>query len=296
MLLASFWLFYASLGMGAPPPTVHLPPQRIPRVTSPDRFKHRRYDREDISRLYFFPRRTAALAKTRTGSPVPLALQDHTRLGAFWSRPHPHAPTILYLYGNGETVTDQLGHWPQWAERAGANMFFVDYPGFGTSDGKPSLRGAAQAAEAALDYLLSRPPAEVPSVVVMGRSAGSLFALHAAQRKDPRIRGVILESAVADVKQRFEFRLGDHPDREKILDELAEDFDHEAKVKALSVPLLVLHTAKDTVVPSWHGTQLAKWAGTQPILFPNGDHNNIQQTNQAEYQRRLGDFIARVAK
>lgn len=277
----------AAVARAAPPRTAS------PMSTPPPA---RRYDANEVSRLYFFPRATAALPRTPTAGPVPLALRDGTRLGGYWSRPLPKAPTILYLYGNGETASDQLGRWPAWAQRAGANVFFVDYPGYGTSAGKPSLSGASEAAEKALDYLLSRPASEVPSVIVVGRSAGSIFALHAAaSRNDPRVRGLLLESGVADVKQRFEQRLAGHPERDAVLAELARDFDHEAKVKRLGVPLLVLHTKNDQLVPSWHAEKLASWAGTRPVLFARGGHNDIQSTNAEEYQKALGAFVTRVS-
>lgn len=255
-----------------------------------------RYNHDSVSRSYFFPRKTAELPQTNTASRVPLSLADGTHIGGYWSRPLRRAPTLLYLYGNGETVADQLGRWPAWAKNAGANIFFVDYPGYGTSHGNPSLGGAAGAAEAALDYLLSRPESEVPSVVIVGRSAGSIFALNSAQRNDPRVRGLVLESGVADVKQRFDQRLANHPDKQAVLDELQRDFDHEAKVRALRIPLLVLHTQNDSVVPSWHAERLASWGGTRPVLFPRGNHNDIQAINGDEYQRQLGDFVARATR
>jgi pimeloyl-ACP methyl ester carboxylesterase len=260
------------------------------------RGNQKRYDHDDISQTYFFPRKTGELPHTKTAAPVPLALSDGTPIGGYWSRPLKGAPTILYLYGNGETVADQLHRWPAWAEKAKANVFFVDYPGYGTSHGKPSLSGATGAAEAALDYLLSRPAEEVPSVVLVGRSAGSIFALHAAQRKDPRVRGLILESGVADIKQRFDQRLAHHPDKQALLEDIERDYNHEAKVKNLGIPLMVLHTEKDSVVPSWHGGKLATWAKTQPVLFPHGDHNDIQVVNGDAYQKHLGDFVARVTR
>ena len=108
------------------------------------------YDRPEISAAYFFPRPCDPLPSTARAAPVDLCSDDGTRIGAYWCRPLDGAPTVLYFHGNGEIIADQLEHWPAWAEAAGANIFFVDYPGYATSDGSPSLTGCCRAAAAAL--------------------------------------------------------------------------------------------------------------------------------------------------
>ena len=133
----------------------------------------------------------------------------------------------------------------------------------------------------------------------MGRSAGSIFAINAvAKLPNSRIKGLILESSIADLPQRFEQRL-DGPEfagqRDSILTELARNFNHQKSIEKLACPLMVMHTVNDHLVPAWHGKKNANWARTEAILFEKGDHNSIQQLNSPQYQLELKNFIQKVS-
>lgn len=151
---------------------------------------------------------------------------------------------------------------------------------------------------AALEHLLADEEREVPVVVLMGRSVGSIFALDAAARTgSPRLRGLVLESGIADLKRRIDMRVPYEQvglDRRAVHAELDEDFDHERKMRSLRCPVLILHTRHDSLVPSWNSQKLAEWAGDRLrrlVLFEEGDHNDIQWTNAGAYQAALMDFM-----
>jgi pimeloyl-ACP methyl ester carboxylesterase len=261
----------------------------------------RRYDHPEISDRYFFPMPSPPLGSDENGGALTLSLDDGTPIGAYWHRPLAGAPTLLYTHGNGECIADQIDHWPAWAARAGANIFFLDYPGYATSGGQPTISGCAEAGVAALDHLLAQPEEVVPAVIVVGRSVGSIFALHTAwQARSPRVLGLVLESGVADLKRRLELRIPYEAlalDRAAIEAQLDADFDHERKVRELVVPLLVLHTRHDDLVPAWNAERLAAWAGERLHhleLFERGGHNDIQWINAEAYQRLLGEFVDHV--
>jgi alpha-beta hydrolase superfamily lysophospholipase len=254
------------------------------------------YDHPAINRSYFFPR--AGLPLPAGGRGVPVALQTESAIRGYWHRSQPQAPTLHYFHGNGETAGDQR-HWLEWSRALGVNLMLVDYPGYGASAGTPSLGACRRAARTAMDFLLAQPADEVPAVIAMGRSVGSIFALDAAASAcgSPRLRGVILESGVADVMQRLETRVPLAQagiDRERLVVDLRRDFDHRLKVAGLERPVLVLHTRHDTTVPSWHAERLAEWAGPRLhklVLFERGDHNTIQSVNSAQYLAEIGSFL-----
>jgi pimeloyl-ACP methyl ester carboxylesterase len=259
------------------------------------------YDRPEVTRTYFFPQPGGPLPRRPGAGPVRLTLPGGERIGAYWSRPLRGAPVLLLCHGNGETIHDQLSRWPRWARTAGANLFLLDYPGYATSEGEPTFTTCRQAARAALRHLLARPSREVPVVVPVGRSAGSLFALDlAATSRSPRVRGLVLESAVADPSQRLADRfdlIATGLPRETILEQMSRDFDHRDKLARGRVPVLVLHTRGDQVVPAWNAERLAAWAGDRLyrlVLFDRGDHNTIQTENEAAYRGHLADFLRRI--
>lgn len=54
----------------------------------------------------------------------------------------------------------------------GANIFLLEYRGFGLSEGKPSENGFYADARAALDYLKSRNDLNNEEIILFGRSLG----------------------------------------------------------------------------------------------------------------------------
>jgi len=260
------------------------------------------YDREAVSQTYFFPHPGAPLPPpSKGGGPVALALPDGTQIAAYRHGPLDAAVTLLYLHGNGETISDQLDLWPAWARAAGAGVLFVDYPGYGASGGRPCLTSCRQAAAAALAYLAR----EEGRVLLVGRSVGSIFALDAAAASPQHAAGLLLESGVADLAQRLELRwpaiaAGDPTlDRDQLLAEVRRDFDHQAKLRRLGCPVTVLHCRNDSLIPSWHAERLAGWTGENLLqleLFPGGDHNTVHLVNGAAYQAALGRLVRAVGR
>jgi pimeloyl-ACP methyl ester carboxylesterase len=272
------------------------------------------YDRPEVCRTYFFPQPGGPLPELDGAGPVALELPDGTAITGYWSRPlggepaqrsqggvvSGGAPTMLYLHGNGETISDQLPVWPDWAREAGANIFFVDYPGYARSGGVPTFTGCCQAAQAAFSFLSDRGC----EIIVAGRSVGSIFALDVAAQNHARVKALMLESGVAELVQRLSIRWeairagsGADIDRAELEAQLALDFDHRAKLDRLdrACPVLVLHTRMDSLIPSWHAERLAAWAGDRLLrleLFEVGDHNTIQWLNADLYRERLGELVS----
>ncbi|HOP39451.1 MAG TPA: hypothetical protein PLI53_00255 [Geobacteraceae bacterium] len=63
------------------------------------------------------------------------------------------------------------------------------------------------------------------------------------------------------------------------------DFNQQRKLAGFRGRTLVMHTRNDDIVPSFHGEELAAWAGgpKELIIFERGDHNNIREVNEKGY-------------
>ena len=87
-------------------------------------------------------------------------------------------PTILFLHGNGGTrvLPSRVQHYQAFASRLRANVFALDYRGYGDSTGTPSEAGLTLDAHTAWDWLRSHgaPP---ESVLVIGNSLGTAVAV-----------------------------------------------------------------------------------------------------------------------
>lgn len=241
----------------------------------------------------FFPRRT------RVKDPFFVTASDGTsQLACFRSAPHPGAPTVVHFHGNGEVVSDYVPDMAAEFAKLGVNVLFAEYRGYGESTGaSPALGGMLD--DAALVLAASGEPAE--NVILFGRSIGSIFAIELAARY-PNVRGLILESGIADALERILFRVTPEElgvSHAKVAAATASRLDHRAKLGKYGGPLLVLHVANDQLVPPSHAERNFTWGGAAPaakelVLMPRGDHSSIYLSNYAAYTAALRRFFTRL--
>lgn len=254
----------------------------------------RPYDAPSITAALFRPLSGATLERTGWSRPVDIDLLDEDGVvSGYWCGTCDRGPVLLLLHAGDGTIAEDLETWPAWAKAAGANLLLVDYPGCGASGGAPSLSSARQAAEAALAYLLERPPQEVPGVVVLGRSLGSLLAIATvAPQASRRLRGLILESGIADASEWITPQVeGEGVDVAAVTAALEEDFPLCDLMSSLDIPVLVLQATLESPVPLSHGERLASWAGGKQVLLKRGDRDQVPLLNETEYRRALKAFI-----
>ncbi len=205
--------------------------------------------------------------------------------------------TFVHFHGNGEVVADYLPDYVDAILMLGLNVCMVEYRGYGASTGVPALGAMLDDADAVIDAL------GVPAarLIVYGRSVGSLYALELASRH-PEIAGLVLESSIADLHERLLLRVT--PDELGVTDralaaEIAERFDHRAKLAGYRGPLLVMHAVDDDLVDPAHGQRHFQWAGSaeddkQLVLFDYGGHNALIAANWPRYLGTLEEFVTRV--
>lgn len=104
--------------------------------------------------------------------------------------------TVLYLGGDDfQTGTGGL-EVGQLMEKVGVNGLMLDYPGYGESEGKPSLETMRAGVLNAYDWLHAQPAVAGTSIVVHGFSLGSMLAPYVADSRP--VAGLILESTATD--------------------------------------------------------------------------------------------------
>jgi alpha-beta hydrolase superfamily lysophospholipase len=206
------------------------------------------------------------------------------------------AGTVLHFHGNGEVAADYLdGGFAGMLSEMGVNACFAEYRGYGMSSGSPSLTTMLEDGEQIVRAL--NVPLE--SLVVYGRSIGSLYAIELVQRF-PTIAGLVLESGIADVLERLLMRVT--PDElntsaARFAREVSRHFDHRTKLKNYRGSLLVLHAKHDHTVDASHGQRLYDWAGgdnKRLVVFPDGDHNSLIAANYGDYYDALKAFLHRL--
>lgn len=140
-------------------------------------------------RLLLFPSRDPLSSVGATRRTIPFgagALEVWT--GASARRP---GVCLLRFYGNADRADANVGQEAAaWKAAPPAEIWGVNYPGYGGSSGAAHLRDIGPAAVAAFDAL--KVEAAGRPILVFGTSLGSVAALHVAARRP--VAGVILQN------------------------------------------------------------------------------------------------------
>ena len=204
-------------------------------------------------------------------------------------------PTILYFHGNGEVASDH-DDISRFYEQARVNLFVAEFRGYGRSTGTPTfaaLVGDAHPVVERFHALLDERGFAEPRFV-MGRSLGSHPALEIAANGSARMRGLIIESGAANLRRLLGF-LGAGT-AQGDAEALAEA--HEAKIRSITIPTLIIHGARDELIPLNHAVELHDMLDgieRELVVIPNAGHNDILWLGYREYFAALGAFVARNA-
>ncbi len=244
-------------------------------------------------RLLYFPS-TESPERMRATAPdlraVRLTTDDGLDLLAWWRPPAVAAGwTLALFHGNA----GHIGHRLEKVRPhlvAGLGVLLVEYRGYGGNAGRPSENGFHADARAALAFLdgLGVPRARL---ALYGESLGTgvavRLAAEAAGAGGP-VGAVLLEapySSIADVAQHHYPWL---PARWLTRDRFAAI----ERVAVIGAPLLVLHGARDTIVPLPFGQRLFA-AAREPkelVVLPDGGHNDLDARSLA---RQVHRFLSR---
>jgi len=194
-------------------------------------------------------------------------------------------PLVVYYGGNAEEVSGNL--WDMARLEAGAYLF-MNYRGYGDSEGKPSQQNLCRDALYILDTLAARKQIPLNHVVLMGRSLGSGVAVHVAAHRP--VQGVILITpfdSLLNVARR-------HYPLLPVRLLLKHPFDSAALAPDISIPALILIGRQDTIIPSQHAIRLSEvWGGpVESIIIDGVGHNDIQMAPR--YWEVINAFLSTV--
>ena len=205
-----------------------------------------------------------------------------------WLRPAEHPPPadsapcklIVYFGGNAEEVSANLHH----PLPSRAAQLFVNYRGFGDSDGKPSARNFERDALSLFDQATERLGIPAEEACVFGRSLGThMAAAVAAQRPVGR---AVLISPFDSVLNIAQARYPIYP----VGMLLRHHFVTAKYADKVRAPTLVILAASDWIVPRKRSDALIKlWkAPSEIIVVPNSSHNHF---DSPEYRRAVSEFL-----
>lgn len=193
--------------------------------------------------------------------------------------------TLLFFHGNAGNISHRLDSVGLF-HRLGLNVLIFDYRGYGRSSGKPSEAGLYRDAEAAWRYLTGERATPADEIVLFGRSLGGAVAVWLAGRVRPA--GLIVESSFTSVPDMGAEIYPWLPVRL-----LARNrFDSRARIGGVRVPVLIIHSRQDEIIPFRHGRRLFE-AAAEPKQFLEiaGGHNDGFYVSGEKYREGISEFL-----
>ena len=186
---------------------------------------------------------------------------------------------VFYHHGNGEDlggIEDRLNA----LLRAGFSVLAWDYPGYGSSDGRPSEKEVLRIAAKIWASIPETYGYSHQQTVLYGRSIGSGPATWLASRN--KAAGLIIEGGFTSI---FDVALP-----VKLLP--WDIFDNKARLADVRAPVLIIHGTRDETVPYSHGQTLFE-AAPSPKFFlwvSGGKHNDLIEAYPESYFSSIADF------
>lgn len=190
-----------------------------------------------------------------------------------WYRPTedgaPHGPALVLFHGNGENLETMrlAGVLAAFAD-LGYPFLALDYPGYGRSAGEPSEPHLISAGSAAVDWMRARHPQR--AIVAVGWSLGAAVALPLTARGETD--AVVAMSPWTQLEA-----IGrDHFPGWLVGLMVRERYDSLEAAKRIDRPALVVHGARDRIIPVEHGRRVAaELPGARWVEVAAHGHNDL---------------------
>ena len=234
--------------------------------------------------LFAFQRRLMYFPAKMTAPPSAFGLKgvedifvetsDKVRLQTWVHAARPGYPMVVYFHGNAL----HLGERSVWFKAfidAALGLVAVSHRGFGKSEGSPTEAGLYADARIAIDYAQGTLKMPSKKLIYFGESLGSGVAVQMATERPPGL--LVLQAPYTSVETRAAelcpFVIGvRHLVRDK--------YDSLSKIASVEAPLLILHGAKDAIIPLRHGETLFAAANQPKTMVVYGEAHHYDYSGE----------------
>ena len=194
-------------------------------------------------------------------------------------QPQPGKPTIYYLPGSGGNLGSRR-HLYSWVLDRGYGIVAFAYPGMAGSKGRPSRKLIQSLANQIYQHLpdfVGNSP-----TIIWGESLGTGVALEVAISKSGQQRpplGIILKAPYTSLVDLVAYK---QPQMMTFLKHRTDLWPSKQTIRRVKTPLLIMHGAKDKVVPIRMGRKLYELSPSPNKKFlthPDSGHTTIWQVD-----------------
>ena len=216
---------------------------------------------------------------------VTLASGQADNISAWYVPARNERGTVLFCHGNAGNMADRLYSIQQF-HKLGLSVLIFDYNGYGLSSGKPSEENTYQNALAGWEYLTKEREISPGRIVLFGRSLGGAVAVWLAEQVNAK--ALIIESTFTSVPDTGKHYFPFSPVRALC----RYDYNSLRRIKKIRLPILVIHSRNDDVIPYAHGRTLYE-AAPEPKQFLElkGNHNEGFAVTGDRYVSQIDAFL-----
>jgi fermentation-respiration switch protein FrsA (DUF1100 family) len=239
-------------------------------------------------RLVYFPLRKLEATPMAIGlafEDVSIKTDDGITIHGWYIPADSARGTLLFCHGNGGNISHRLTSIRQFHDLRLSVMIF-DYRGYGQSEGSPDEEGTYRDAEAVRRYLVDSKGVNPSRLIYFGRSLGGAVAAWLAVKHQPA--ALILESCFSSIED-----VGAHAYWFLPVRLLSRyHYPASAYVQQIHVPLLVIHSPEDDIVPYKFGRRLFESANEpKEFLQISGSHNDGYISSSQQYLAAIDRFL-----
>lgn len=210
--------------------------------------------------------------------------EDGLNLHGWWIE-HPEASaSVILSHGNAGNISHRISL-VQMMNGLKVNFFLYDYRGYGKSEGRPDEKGLYLDGMAAYQFVRETKGITPGEIILFGRSIGGAVAAENAVKTE--IGGLVIESAFSDVRSLMRQLFPIVPTF------LAKyDFPVSEYLKEITVPVMIMHSHQDDIIPYNHGLKNYE-AANSPKWFIElqGGHNDNFMVSETIYLAAWQQFL-----
>ena len=222
-------------------------------------------------RLIFFPEVLPRDFKFTFGSRVEEAWLDFqgSKINTLLFKAKNSKGLILYFHGNAGSLESWGDVAQELSERSSWDVWILDYPGFGKSEGHiSSEQQLHELAKSFWDKAKKRFPSS--TVLIYGRSIGTGIAVQLSA--NAASNGMILESPYSSLEALAHAKFPWLPTSELLRYQLCSD----QFISNIKAPVLILHGTQDEVIPVEQARTLAALLKNGSLIeVESGHHNDL---------------------
>ena len=197
-----------------------------------------------------------------------------------------HAKTVIFCHGNAGNLSNRLDTVAFYHKVLNCSLMIFDYSGYGKSGGKVGETQCYKDVRVVYDYVIDELKVKPEDVVIHGRSLGGAVAVDLV--KDKPCAGLIMESTFTSVPDMADEMVPIFP----IQWFISIGFSSIDKIDKVEVPLLLIHSKGDEIIPYKMGRSLFKKANEPKFwLEISGDHNGGWLESEKVYSKGMQDFF-----